>query len=145
MLWSMSGTVLPLLVALITVPYLIAAMGLSRFGVLSIAWVVVGYFSLFDLGLGRAITQLISKKIGHGRYEEIPSIVISGMVLMTALGIVGGLLIAALSPWLVGTKLGIPDGLRSETLISFYLLALSIPIVIVATGLRGILESTSTI
>ena len=52
-LWSLAGTGLPLIVAAASIPSLIAALGTTRFGVLSLAWIVVGYFSLFDLGLGR--------------------------------------------------------------------------------------------
>ena len=50
-LWSLAGTGLPLIVAAASIPSLIAALGTTRFGVLSLAWIVVGYFSLFDLGL----------------------------------------------------------------------------------------------
>ena len=63
MLWSMTGSVIPLFAAVITIPYLVEALGVARFGVLSLAWVVVGYFSLFDMGLGKALTQLVAKKL----------------------------------------------------------------------------------
>lgn len=139
-LWNAFGTSLPLLAALISVPPLLEAMGVARFGILSLAWVVVGYFSLFDLGLGRAMTQLIAKKAGSGERDQIPVIARSGMLCMAGFGILGGLLVAGLSPWLVEKQLSIPVHLRGETLQAFYLLALSIPLVIVTTGLRGILE-----
>lgn len=139
-LWNAFGTGLPLLAALISVPPLLEAMGVARFGILSLAWVVVGYFSLFDLGLGRAMTQLIAKKAGSGEEDQIPVIARSGMLCMVGLGVLGGLLVAGLSPWLVEKQLSIPAHLRDETLQAFYLLALSIPVVIVTTGLRGILE-----
>lgn len=140
-LWSLFGTGLPLLAGIIAIPPLIDALGTARFGILSLAWVVVGYFGFFDLGLGRAMTQLIARKIGSGEEHEIPFVVHNGMTLMLILGIVGGLVIAMLSPWLVGSKLAIPEDLRSETLDAFFLLAASIPIVILTTGLRGILEA----
>lgn len=139
-LWNLLGTGVPLLVGLVAVPPLIHALGTARFGVLSLAWVVVGYFGFFDLGLGRAMTQLIARKVGNCEESEIPSVVRSGMACMALLGIAGGLVVAALSPWLVGYKLAIPEHLRAETLNAFFLLAASIPIVIITTGLRGILE-----
>jgi len=52
-LWNLLGTGAPLLVAIVVIPVLIEGLGIERFGVLTIAWMVVGYFSLFDLGLGR--------------------------------------------------------------------------------------------
>ena len=140
MAWSMFGMVLPMLVAVVTIPYLIEALGVARFGVLSLAWVVVGYFSLFDMGLGKAMTQLVAKKIGAGEENDIPSLVWIGMALMTILGVLSAGLLWSIAPWLVGGKLAIPESMRDETLAVFYLLAISIPIVIITTGLRGILE-----
>ena len=130
-----------MLAALFSMPLLIEAMGLARFGVLSLAWVIVGYFSMFDLGLGRAITQLIAQKIGKGEEEDIPSLVWIAMGLMVILGIVGALVVALLSPWLAGSMLELPPELASETLSSFFVLAASLPVVIVTTALRGILEA----
>ena len=141
LLWSILGTGLPMIVAIVAIPRLLEGIGLVRFGILSLAWVVVGYFSLFDLGLGRAMTQLVSQRIGEGAQKEIPAIFRSGMMLMTLLGIVGAILVWLISPWLVETKLAIPADLRMETLSAFYWLAASIPVVIVTTGLRGILEA----
>lgn len=63
-LWNLVGTGLPMLVAIPAIPALISGLGAARFGVLTLAWVVVGYFSLFDLGLGRAMTQLVAEKLG---------------------------------------------------------------------------------
>ncbi|MFV1975715.1 MAG: flippase, partial [Candidatus Scalindua sp.] len=116
-------------------------LGTARFGVLTLAWMVVGYFSLFDLGLGRALTKLVAEKLGAGKDEEIPGIVWIGMSLMSALGVIGAVIIGCLSPWLVGGALEIPRELQPETLTAFYLLAVSIPVVISATGLRGVLEA----
>lgn len=130
-----------MLAALFSMPLLIEAMGLARFGVLSLAWVIVGYFSMFDLGLGRAITQLVAQKIGIGEENDIPPLVWIAMGLMAILGVVGAMVVAFLSPWLVGNMLEIPLELASETLSSFFILAASLPVVIATTALRGILEA----
>lgn len=139
--WNLLGTGLPMLVAVIAIPTMIEAIGMARYGVLSVAWIIVGYFGFFDLGLGRAMTQLVARKLGKGEEAEIPALVWAGMALMTILGMTGALLISLISPWLVGTQLEIPEHLRSETLAAFHLLAVSIPVVICTTALRGILEA----
>lgn len=140
-LWNLLGTGAPLLVALIAIPLLIDGLGTERFGVLMLAWMVVGYFSLFDLGLGRAVTKLVAEKLGKGLSSEIPVLIWTAMTMMTVLGVLGAVFVALLSPWLVGDILKIPSKLQPETLTAFYLLAVSIPIVISTTGLRGILEA----
>ncbi len=52
-LWNLLGTGAPLLMALVAIPMLIEGLGTARFGVLTLAWTVVGYFSLVSLELGR--------------------------------------------------------------------------------------------
>ena len=126
---------------IVAIPILIEGLGTARFGLLTIAWMVVGYFSLFDLGLGRALTKLVAERLGVGKDEEIPGIVWTAMSLMGFLGVLGAIFIFILSPWLVGSVLKIPAELQSETLSAFYLLAVSVPIVISTTGLRGVLEA----
>jgi O-antigen/teichoic acid export membrane protein len=51
-IWNLAGTGLPLLLGAITIPYLIARVGVEAFGVLTLVWALIGYFSLFDFGLG---------------------------------------------------------------------------------------------
>lgn len=140
-LWNLFGTGAPLLIAFFAVPALIAGLGAERFGVLMLAWMVVGYFSLFDMGLGRAVTKLVAEKLGNAQHDEIPALIWTSLSLMAILGVIGSLVIAIISPWLVNDVLNIPVELQLETLDSFYILAISIPIVISSTGLRGILEA----
>src|SRR3712207_2166233 len=69
--WNILGTALPLLLTLLTFPVLIRSIGTERFGVLAIAWVVLGYFGLFDLGLGRATIKFMAEAFEHGRVVEV--------------------------------------------------------------------------
>lgn len=140
-LWNLLGAAAPLLVAIVAIPVLIDGLGIPRFGVLTITWMVVGYFSLFDLGLGRALTKLVAEKLGKGQDKEVPELIWTALLLMAALGVFGAMVIAILSSWLVSDVLNIPSDLQPETLIAFYLLAASVPIVISSTGLQGILEA----
>lgn len=127
--------------ALVAIPVLIRGLGTARFGVLTLAWMVIGYFSLFDLGLGRALTKLVAEKLGAGRTEEVPPLAWTALLLMFVLGGVGALLVGLLSPWLVRDVLRIPRALQAETVAAFYCLGLSIPLVTSTAGLRGILEA----
>lgn len=140
-LLNLLGAGAPLLVALVAIPILVEGLGTARFGILTLVWMIVGYFSLFDLGLGRALTKLVAEKLGKEQDEEITPLIWTAMLIMTALGVLGTFVVATLTPWLVGGVLKIQKELQPETLTSFYLLSASIPIVIGSTGLRGILEA----
>ena len=87
--WNLLGSGTPMLVAVFCIPILIQGLGKDRFGVLTLAWALIGYASLFDLGLGRALTQLVARKLGAGEEREIPSLAWMSLVFMTLLGVVG--------------------------------------------------------
>lgn len=140
-LWCLVGNGAPLIAAVFAIPILVHDMGTDRFGVLALVWAVVGYASLFDLGLGRALTQLVAQKLGAEQHEDVPGIVWTSLILMTLLGVAGGILLAVLSPWLVDSGLRVPQQLRGETIFSFYLLAACTPVVVSTAGLRGFLEA----
>jgi O-antigen/teichoic acid export membrane protein len=128
-------------VAVLVIPVLVRSIGVPRFGVLSLAWILIGYFSLFDLGMGRALTKLVADKLGRNEETSIPALVWTALALLLGLGVLGGGTVALLSRWLVFHVLNIPEALRTESFRSFYLLALSLPMVTGTSGLRGILEA----
>src|SRR4029077_5314415 len=90
--WNLLGQFLPMVVGVVTIPLLIRGIGVARFGVLSLAWIVIGYFSLFDLGIGRALTKLVADKIGTHQDHAIPALVWTSLVLMFLLSVFGGLI-----------------------------------------------------
>jgi O-antigen/teichoic acid export membrane protein len=128
-------------IGLIAIPLLIQGLGVARFGVLSLAWIVIGYFSLFDLGIGRALTKLVADKLGANEEHSIPPLAWTSLLLMFLLGVLAGSVTCAISPWLVQRALKVPIALQNETLRGFYLLAVSIPMVTTTAGFRGILEA----
>ncbi|MBI3777142.1 MAG: flippase [Gammaproteobacteria bacterium] len=140
-IWNLIGTGLPFIAGVLCIPPLLHSLGTNRFGVLTLAWMVVGYFSLFDFGLGRALTKLIAARLGAGQTAAIPQIIGTSIVLMTVLGVVGAAFSGALTPYLVDTVLNMPQELRGEARLVFYFLAISIPVVILTTAFRAVLES----
>ncbi len=139
--WSLVSVGVPLLIALVTIPILIDEIGTERFGLLAISWMFVGYFSLFDFGLGRALTVRVAMFLGEEREAEIPALVWTALSLMLVLGGLGLGVILLLSPWLVGEVLNVPSELQDEALKAFYLLSLSIPLVITTVGLQGVITA----
>lgn len=140
-LFNFGSQVIPLAAAVIAIPRLIAALGAAGFGILTLVWAAIGYFGLFDFGLGRALTHAIAVRIGNGETEDLGAMTWTGLVLMGAFGVVGAVLLSILTPLLVDHALNVPVAARAETRISFYVMAAAIPITLVATGFRGILEA----
>lgn len=136
---NFAGQIVPLLAAIISIPFILEGVGTDRFGILNLVWVIVGYFSLFDLGLGRALTRIVAARCSTDD-EQVSQTAWTAVFLMLLLGLVGAVLVIFSAPWLVERLFNIPPVLHSETLNAFYLLGASVPIVIVSAGLRGILE-----
>lgn len=138
---NLVSEIAPFAVAVFAVPALIHGVGVDRYGVLTLSMMVVGYFGLFDFGLGRAATKLIAEAAAGGEQENIPGLFWTSLALMFAFGAIGGIVIAALAPWLAHTALKIPAAFQSESLRAFYLLALSMPFVVSGGSLSGALSA----
>lgn len=148
MVWNLLGMGLPILVALVCIPSLIGLLGEARFGVLTITWLVFGYFSIFDMGLHRALTQLVSRALGESQPQRITSLFWTSLCLMIVAGLIGAVVVTFSSPLIVDS-LKIPGDIsevlqqqiRQETLLAFLLMAVGLPVLTSTSGLRGMLES----
>ena len=135
------GNVFPLLVALVALPPLIRGLGADRFAILALAWTAIGYFGAFEFGLSRALTQAVAQRLGTGNGDDLASVAWPALLLMLCLGMVGAILVAATTPFLVTSLLEVPRELQDEAIRAFYLLAASLPLVLMSAGLRGVLEA----
>jgi O-antigen/teichoic acid export membrane protein len=135
------GQALPLIVAVLAIPPLLRGLGTERFGVLTLAWATIGYFSLFELGLSRALVQAMAVRLGRGEAHELSAVARSGIAALFALGIAGGALLAAVSTSIVTDVLNIPSALQRESVVSFWILAATLPFVLVTVGIRALFEA----
>jgi O-antigen/teichoic acid export membrane protein len=140
MVWNLLGMGLPILVAVGAIPFLIGVLGESRFGVLTVAWLVFGYFSIFDLGLHRALTQLVARAIGRDEHHAIPGLFWTALLLMAVAGVVGGVIVGAGAPWIV-KQFDTGAILYEEAVNAFLLMAVGLPVLTSTAGLRGMLEA----
>jgi O-antigen/teichoic acid export membrane protein len=137
--WSALGWVLPALAALWAVPGLTRTLGAAGFGLLAIAWSLVGWFSVADLGLSRAVTQGVARALARDRRDEAAALTWSALALMGPASIAAAGLLWVGAPWVAGLlQLGVESqdaGLRTIRWI-----ALAIPTTVLMTALRGVLE-----
>lgn len=137
--YNLLGLGLPLIAAIFTIPTLIHELGEVRFGLLTLIWAVVSYFGLFDLGLGRALTQQLTVTFANQEDDKAGPLVFTATMLMAALGILAGILMAVAAPWGVSLIQDVPD--RQETIAAVYAMALVMPFIVLTSGFRGILEA----
>jgi O-antigen/teichoic acid export membrane protein len=131
-----------MLAGLVAIPFLIQHLGQERLGLLSLIWVIVGYFSFLDMGLGRAVTVAVAScrsDPSSGRVDEL-HILGSASVLLVA---VGCGVIFFISVGVLG--LGVPVRLSSPAFAEEVKLAVlwmlpSLPLLLLSSVLRGALE-----
>lgn len=140
-LWNLAGLGVPMIAGAALIPYLLRAMGVEAFGVLTLVWGLIGYFSLFDFGLGRALTQQVARQLSTGDHGPLPGLVKSGLLLALATGVLGGLVLAVFA-WPLGTHvLKVSPALRETVFHALLLAAVGVPVTTATVGLRGVLEA----
>lgn len=103
-------------------------------------WAIIGYFSVLDLGLGRATTKFVAEALEADDAPRARHIAGFTAAAQTALGVLGGVVLAAATPWLVADLLRVPAELRIEAGRALRWLALSLPFVVLSLNLRAALE-----
>lgn len=139
--FSIASKVFPIIISLICIPIIIKGLGEEKYGAFTIALVFIGYFNLFDLGLGRAITKLISERIGKDRDKEIGDIFKTGVALTFLLGIIGGLIFYLVAEPITINFLKPPEDFLDEVIRGLTFLAIGIPFAIMINSYRGVLEA----
>lgn len=138
--WNLFGSATPLIIGVAAIPYIYEKTGIERVGILTLVWALIGYFSIFDFGLGRAITQRIAGTSSASDECESKRIASTGIFLTLILGVTFGA-VGFLAVNHGGTRwINSSTDLENEIYSSFVLVCLALPATTLTAGLRGILE-----
>ena len=139
--WSLLGQVAPVVAAFIALPILVRLLGTERIGLLSLITIVVGYFSILDLGLSRAVTNAVSGALGREELERVPVLLWSAARIQFVIGLASGCLLFAFAPLLAANVFKISPDLRIDAQQSLMVSAATLPLVLVSSTLVGLLQS----
>lgn len=139
---NLLGQVLPMLVGVLTIPHIIRGLGANGYGILSIAFLVLGYFSIFDLGLSRATVKFVAENLSPDRVHKVPELVWTSLILLIGIGCIGSTLAAALVPYAVTHWFKMSASFIGEARTALLILCASMPIMLANNCLRGVLEAT---
>lgn len=138
-LYNFLGSTLPIFVSLVTIPLYLSHVGAAAYGVLSIVWMLQGYFGFFDFGLSRATANQVAK-LADASPGERESIFWTALVLNAGLGLVGGIVLYFFGALVIGHFVQAQDTLRNDVLHAMPWIAASVPITTVSGVLVGSLE-----
>lgn len=137
-LFSLAGAGAPAVLALFAIPRIAGALGTERFGILALAWTVIGYATFLHLGLGRAVARDTSDA-GEGG-EALRATVWTAVLMTLAMGAAGGALLFAFAPGVV-SLLDVPPPLAVEATRAMRVLACAVPFTVSMPVLSGVLEA----
>jgi O-antigen/teichoic acid export membrane protein len=135
---NLAGLLIPTVVSLATVPLYLRWIGEVRYGVLLLAFTLLGYFGAFDLGLGRAVAQRVARQEST---EERNRTFWTAFILSAGMGVLGGIVLYFLGHWLFAEIFQIPAALRGEVQKAIPWLAAIVPLIALISVLAGTLEA----
>ncbi|MEI6708279.1 MAG: oligosaccharide flippase family protein [Methylococcales bacterium] len=140
-LWNLVGLGLPLLIAALTIPELITVIGSERFGLLALAWGLIGYAGALDLGIGRATTQRVSAMRESAENQQIPHVLATAIRITYITGGIGMLVILIAAACRAYSYIQTNNVAVLEIQISMVLLALALPMQAISATYRGVNEA----
>jgi O-antigen/teichoic acid export membrane protein len=138
---NLLGQILPMAAGVLTIPYVIKGIGPDGYGILSIAFLVLGYFSIFDLGLSRATVKFVAEHLSPDQIHKVPGLVWTSLTLLVGLGCVFGIAGAMLVPVMITHFFKMPPAFIGDARLSILIMCLAMPIMLGNDALRGVLEA----
>ena len=140
-IYQIGSQVAPAIAAIGAIPFLLRSLGYEAFGIVTIFSTTMVYFTMLDLGLGRAATRFIAQSLEAGRPDDLRRYFWGSIILLSGIGVI----ITVSSVLAVDTVVGylkIPPAYSHAATESFYIICATIPIVTLMATLRGFLEAS---
>jgi O-antigen/teichoic acid export membrane protein len=142
-LWNMLGMGGPLLIGLIALkvlPNAESGLGAKKMEMLGIVWMLVGFTSIFDMGLGRALTKNFAHKLSAGRYDELHGLFWTAFSMIIGIGVLIGAAVILAIPLI--TRGEVDPVLHLQSSRSFLIVGLFMPVMLLNVGMSGVLQAT---
>lgn len=140
-IWNIAGIVIPSMAGVLAIPMLLHGLGEARLGVFTLAIGLIGFSGLFDLGLGRALTQLVASEHGRGSSPaNVAGLVRRALGLLLMMGVFWGGVLWFATPVVVERVFEFDVAIGDEAVTGLRWIAASLPIALLSTGLVGCLE-----
>ena len=127
-------------VAFVTIPIYLRHVGAERYGVISIAWILLGMFGFLDLGLSRAVTNALAKLLDAPQTQRA-RVLLTTVSLNLGVGLIGGAVLYVFGGLMLKHFISVPEALIPEVSRSLPWIASLVPLTLVSYAAAGALES----
>lgn len=135
--WNIVGLALPLMMAIPVMGFLARLLGVERFGLFTIAYALMGYASVFDGGLSRAVIRFVSAY--RNDEDKVNTILGTSLYAVTLLSILIVLLAYFTAP-LLASFLNVSSAVHDDLLLALQFLGLCVPALLITQVWRAYLE-----
>lgn len=83
------GAAIPALLAIATIPYIVATLGAANYGLLALVTSIVGYFALLDINVTAGATKYVAQYNAAGDTPRLNETLCFGLIVYASIGLVG--------------------------------------------------------
>lgn len=123
-LWNLSGSAIPMVVALATVPILVTTLGVEGFGIVTLVGSIIGYFGVLDINLQAGSIKYLSEHHASGDRGRFAETFWFGVLFYGCLGAVAALAIFFGAEQIVARFFDVSPEHRHATIVAFQIAGL---------------------
>jgi len=135
---STAEYVLRALVLLVSTPIFYKVLGAELFGVWILVNTILGFSGLFKFGMGQATVKYVAQYRAEEDQAALVKVVRTTLGMYLTLGLVGGLLICLLAPWLANSAFKISVEYREVATHCLMLAGLGYPVTLLQDSLESV-------
>lgn len=106
---NFGAALLPAAATLVTLPFIVAALGIESYGILTMVMAISGYFAIVDINVTAGSVKYVAEFHAKGDIDRTSAVISFGSIFYFFFGIAGALVIAIAAPWLVATLFTLAD------------------------------------
>ena len=119
MLSSALGYIIPMLINLLSTPFLLKELGNAAYGLNSIVAVIIGYLTFMDMGLDLPITKFLAEYRAKKDINSQNKLLSTTLQIYLLIGTIGAITIIILSKWFAVYIFKMPSDLIPDAVLTF--------------------------
>lgn len=108
---NLLGALLPAAASLLTMPYIVRALGEQGYGLLTLTTAIVGYFAILDVNITAGSVKYVAEYHALGRKRELNEVISFGGFIYLGIGLIGAVAIFVLADTLVSNLFRVSEPL----------------------------------
>ncbi len=128
-----------MLMMIVAMPFIVKGLGSVSFGILSLIWTVITYFTLWDLGISRSVVKFIAEKRAVGKTHDVVAIIYFSVVVSLVLGSIFGILIMVFDSPTASLLFRVTPAYLNTVHLALRIIAIAMPILVLQGAFRGVL------